>query len=147
MLMTKTISRHRGASILYTIVIMSAMMMFCSLAVDVARVQLAKTEIRRAVDSAARYGALGLDTDATTAINNAAVAASDNLVDGSPMKLVTAQDVSVGTWNTASRKFTPLTGFPMANANAIQVLGSRMRARNNAIPLSFASVMGMTTCD
>ncbi len=143
----KTFSRRRGVSMLYTVVIMVSMLMFCSLGVDVARVQLAKTELRRAVDSAARYGAMGLDTDAATAISNAALAASDNTVDGKPMQLSAAQDVILGSWNASTRTFTPLTGYATSSANAVQVLGNRTNARGTAIPLSFASVMGLKTCE
>ena len=72
----RIIYRGRGVTIFYVTAIMTAMMLFASLAADVARVQLAKTQLRSAVDGAARYGALGLDTDHGTAINNAVAAAS-----------------------------------------------------------------------
>ncbi len=143
----KTLYGRRGVSMLYTVVIMVSMLMFCSLAVDVARVQLAKTELRRAVDSAARYGAMGLDIDAATAISNASLAARDNTVDGAPMQLNTAQDVILGSWNSSTRQFTPLSGYAVSGANAIKVMGNRLNARGNAIPLSFASVLGMRTCE
>src|SRR4051812_31976367 len=98
--------RNHGVSLMYTLVIMVAMLAVCSLAVDVARVQVAKTELRRAVDSAARFGAMGLDMDGATAINNAMLSAADNTVDGKTFNLVAAQDIVIGKWNSSARTFT-----------------------------------------
>ena len=50
----------RGTVMVWAIVSMVALMAFVSLAVDMGRVQLAKTELQRAADAAARYGATGL---------------------------------------------------------------------------------------
>ena len=47
-------SRRHGVAIFYVIVVLIVMLGFCSFAVDLGRVQTAKTELRRAADAAAR---------------------------------------------------------------------------------------------
>ncbi len=49
-------SRRSGMAFIYIIVALVAMLGFCSFAVDLGRVQTAKTELRRAADAAARGG-------------------------------------------------------------------------------------------
>lgn len=138
---------RRGVSMVYTSMMLVTLFAFSSLAVDMGRVQVAKTELRRAVDAAARYGATGLDLDAATAISRATVSIADNKVDGGSHTLVTAQDVRLGKWDTATRKFTVLTGSDRDNANAIEVTGRRLKSRGNAIPLTFARLLGIDTCN
>jgi len=149
MMMNKrnSLPHRRGVSLLYTVVIMLVLLAFCSLGVDVARVQMAKTQMRTAVDAAARAGAIGLDKDTTTAISNAVDYAAMNTVDieRKPLVLVPSEDVFLGTWNASNRTFTKLTGFNVANANAVQVIGRRTAARGTAIPLSFAQLIGQPT--
>src|SRR3982751_5744795 len=75
--------RHRGFSAVYAIVCMVTVIGFVSLAVDLGRVQTAKTELRRAADAAARYAATGIRDN--TARDKAVAAAAQNSVDGSPL--------------------------------------------------------------
>jgi Flp pilus assembly protein TadG len=141
----KFVQCRRGASLMYLLVLLIALTMFASLSVDVARVQLAKTQVRTAVDSAARYAAMGLDRDASTAVANAVDAASLVNVDGKPLALVPAEDVFLGTWDDAARTFTATNDY--TTANAVQVIGRRVARRNTAVPLMFASILGMNSCD
>ncbi len=143
----KAVRNRRGVALFYVTVMMVVMIIFCSLAVDLARVQLAKSELRQAVDSAARYGAIGLDRDAATAVNNAVVSAKENLVDTTNLALDPNNDIVIGTWNASLHTFTVLTGSDRDNGNAVQIVGRRIAARNTAVPLAFAPVIGLKTCD
>src|SRR5438046_823117 len=79
-------ARRRNAMVLiYGIVIMVAMFALISLAVDMGRVQVAKTELQRAADAGARYAALGINDG--TAITKGIAAAGDNTADGSAVIL------------------------------------------------------------
>ena len=60
-------ARRRGASMLYVVTVMSVMVGFASLAIDFGRVQLAKSELRTAVDAVARYALKGAPKQATMA--------------------------------------------------------------------------------
>ena len=130
--------RRNGLVLIYAIVIMVAMFALISLAVDMGRVQVAKTELQRAADAGARYAALGINDG--TAITKGIAAAGDNTADGSAVTLQSS-DVVVGTW--ASGTFTS-GGF---SPNAVRVTARRTTSRGNAIPLMFAAVLGRTTCD
>jgi Flp pilus assembly protein TadG len=131
-------SRRQGIALVYTTVMMTVLMGFCSLAVDLARVQASKTELHRAADAAAIYAAHGLASG--NAVSNAIQAGKDNKVDGQPLTIL-GSDVTLGTWNGS--KF--IAGG--ASPNAVKVQTYRTKARNNAISLVFAQLIGQATCD
>ena len=56
----------RGISPIYAMIAMTALTGFVSLAVDLGRVQIAKTELQQAADAAALYGASGLSVSTST---------------------------------------------------------------------------------
>lgn len=111
-----------------------------SLAVDLGRVQCAQTELQNACDAAARYAATGVKDG--TALAKAQAAAQENRVDGSALNILAA-DVETGTWDDATRVFTPTA----TNPNAVRVTGRRTAARGNPVPLVFAKAIGMSTFD
>ena len=76
---------HRGSVLIWVTVAMVVMVMFVALAVDVGRAHVAKTELARAGDAAARYGAAGLAQGVTAVQNRVIAAAADNAVDGVPL--------------------------------------------------------------
>ena len=132
---------------IYLSVVMTLLIGFVSLGVDWGRVQVAKLELQRAVDAAARYAALGLDNDAATATANAMAVASSNTVDGTPLVLNAGTDIVYGTWNSTGRTFTPVAPGRENTANAIKISSERSAARGNAIFLMFASIIGRDNCD
>jgi hypothetical protein len=127
--------------LLYATVVLAVLLAMASLAVDFGRVQVVKMELQRAVDACARYGASGIDDG--TAVDKADSAGNDNMVDGTAVNLI-AGDVVVGHWYVkASPQFsTSITPF-----NAVKVVGIRTKARNTAIPLMFASLIGFRSID
>lgn len=139
--------RSRGAVIIWVTVTMLGMMGFCSLAVDLGRVQAAKTEMHAACDAAARFGASGLANvlyGTSAASSNAIAVAGQNLVDGTPLVL-TSSDVQTGIWTSATHTFTANNN--PALCNAVKVTAYRTAARGTAIPLIFAKLLGQSTCD
>src|SRR5436309_6986424 len=79
---------RRGLATIYAMVSAVALICMMSFVVDLSRVQLAKTELRSAVDAAAKAGAGKLNpgsntnTDFTNAKNTAATIFGDNKIDG-----------------------------------------------------------------
>jgi Flp pilus assembly protein TadG len=136
----RTNRSRRGAAIIYVTLTLTAMVGFCSLAVDVGRAQVAKTELRRVADSAARSAVLGIATNSSYA--DAANIASYNKVDGTPVTLKPG-DVVLGYWDTATRTFTA-GGSP---TNAAKVTVRRTKANGNPITCYFAQVLGFPTVD
>jgi hypothetical protein len=134
----------RGAVIYYMSFAMVGLCGFCSVAVDYGRVQVVKTELRRAADASARAAVSALpdySTGATLAVDYA----SKNTADGQPVALVASTDVEFGKWSNGT--FTVLTGSARSSANAVRVTARRTTARGNATPLLFGKVIGAASCD
>jgi Flp pilus assembly protein TadG len=136
--------RLRGATIIYMTVVVLIIVAFVSLAVDYGRVQLAKTELQRAADAAARYGAAGLITSNSTARTNAVTAAGENSADGTKV-VIKSSDVTLGYWNASTRTFqtSAAAGLP----RAVRVTASRSTASGDPIKLFFGSLIGRSTFD
>ncbi|HVT91034.1 MAG TPA: TadG family pilus assembly protein [Tepidisphaeraceae bacterium] len=139
--------KKKGNAIIYMLVYMMVLSAFCSLAVDLGRVQLAKTELRRAADGAARAGAAGIPTDTATATSLALQYAALNKVDGTPLSLNASQDIEYGRWDTAAKTFTVKSDPSDSSINAIHVTARRTAKRGNAIPMLFISLLGFRQCD
>ena len=132
----------------YVSVALVALLGLSSLAVDVGRVLLVKSERRQAADAAARHAAQGLaQYDAATARAYAVDSADDNKADGTPVALHPQQDVAVGTWDASRKRFTALHGPAQSAADAVQITARRTAARNGAVRLYFAPVVGFPTFD
>lgn len=112
---------------------------FCSLAVDLGRMQLAKTELSRAADAAARAGAAGLVTSKTEATKLATQYAALNKIDGQALSLDSSTDIKFVYVDPATYKVVPGSSKP---ANAVQVIAVRSAKRGNGIPMMFASMIG-----
>jgi len=119
-----------------------------SLGVDWARVQVAETELQATADAAARYAALGLANSLNSqsaAAANAVAITGQNKVDGSYQSINAAQDVELGNWSSANKTFTVTNS--VNNANAVRVTLHRSKARGNAVPLMFGSIIGNASAD
>ena len=139
--------RSRGMSLIYIILCMTAMCMFASLAVDLGRAQVAKTELRRVADAAARYGASSLSTASVSTVQaNAKDAANDNTVDGQTFS-ISNSDIEFGTWSTTNKTFTVLTGSSRSTANAVRITARMTSANGNALPMTFSRVLGRNSLD
>lgn len=124
--------------LIWFVILLAALMAFVSLGVDLGRVQLAKTELQRAADAAARYSVTGLSDN--TYQTKAQTAASANDCLGSAIALQ-GTDIERGTW--ADNVFTAGGTSP----NAIRITARRVASRETAVPLLFAQVLGITGCD
>ena len=149
MLSFRTIApaRRRGIAAAYSILMLIVLCGLVSMGVDLGRVQVAKTELRSAADAAARAGAVGLATSVTQAQTDAAAVAAANTCDGSAVVIDQNLDIEFGTWDDTARTFTLLTGGTQSSANAVRITARRIAARNTAIPLVFARLVGRATCD
>jgi hypothetical protein len=132
----QTGQRANGMTLIYLVCAMTALVGFTSLAVDWGRVQLVRTELQRAADAAARYGAAGAINGASAAQANAISAAADNLADGTPVVL-TASDVASGHWDPTAGTFTA-NGTPR---DAVQITARRTAATNNPVPLYWGRLL------
>ena len=144
---------HRGGSrdgmvLVYSMVAMVALLAVASLAVDYGHVQLAKVQVQRAADAAARAGAAQLGrggdpaTAAAAAVAAATATAAANPSDDHPLVLSPA-DVQVGNWDpTQAPAFAPAR-LPL---NACRVALARDGMANPAVRLTLAAVVGANAC-
>lgn len=139
---------RRGGVLAYCICSLFAMLTVAALALDVARVQLVRTELQRCADASARAGAAYLSAGGSyievEAARNAAVAlAANNSVDGRQLAMQSS-DVEAGNWDaTLSPRFS-LARTPL---NAVRVRAQCSKSRGNAVPLSVANLMGIDSWD
>lgn len=138
---------HRGSALIYVTVALVVMAGFVSLAVDLGRVHVVKGELQLAADAAARYALTGLSGGPTIVETRALTAAQDNKADGSAVVLQTSADVEMGTWDEDVKSFSILTGANRSKANAVRVTARRIQQRNTGVPLMFARVLGLSSCD
>jgi hypothetical protein len=139
--------RRRGVAMFYVVCTLIAMMGFCSLAVDLARVQTAKTELRRAADAAARAALAALPQGTSSAQAAAINLAANNKCDGSAVTL-SDSNVQIGVWNTSTRTFSSSgTADNITTFQAVQISAGRTKASGNGIPLLFGMVVGASSCD
>ena len=135
---------ERGMAGVYLVIALVALFALVSLAVDLGRVHVARSELQGAADAAARYAAGGLAAGESrdAVISRALSAARDNKADATTVELQQS-DVELGSWDPATRLFQP-GGTP---TEAVRVTARRTSATNNAVPLMFAKVLGIGSCN
>ena len=139
--------RIRAFTLLYVGVAIGALAGFASFAVDWGRVQLCKTELQRAADAGARAAASQLPLGITAVQTAAVTFAGDNTADSASVVIDPNNDVEFGTWNTAAKTFTVLTGAARTSANAVRVTARRVASRGTAVPLIFGQLIGVPAYD
>src|SRR3954471_15174439 len=91
----------KGIALIYTACVMVALAGVTTLAVDLGRVQLVKSELQAAADAAARQAAANLHLGYVTAQSKAIAAAGYNNADGTPV-VVQSGDAEFGLWDPAT---------------------------------------------
>jgi Ca-activated chloride channel homolog len=136
---------RRGAMVVLVAVCLPLLIIMAAFAVDVAWMQLVRTELRTATDAAARAGAkeLSLTHDADAARSRAKETALRNLVAGDPLRLAD-EDIVFGSGTQASEtsryEFSP----GGTRLNAIRVTGRRTSGSPaGPVNLLFAGVLGV----
>jgi hypothetical protein len=120
--------------------------MAAAFAVDVAYMQLTRSELRTATDSAARAGAktLSLTQNEAQARKAARTAARRNIVAGEPLKVVNRQiQIGHGAQADENSRFTFTAGGTSLNAVRVQGLRTRASAAG-PVGLLMGRVMGVT---
>src|SRR6478672_4566950 len=110
---------RRGAMLVFIAVCLPLCIIMAAFAVDVAWMQLVRTELRTSTDAAARAGAkeLSLAQDTTVAKNMAKTVAKRNLVAGDPLLLADSDIVfGVSTQANDTTRFKFAAGGKQPNA-------------------------------
>ncbi len=137
-------SSRRGAIVVLVALLIPIVVVLAAFAVDVAWMQLVRTELRTATDAAARAAAkeLSLEQDIRDARRAGKRAARQNLVAGEPL-LIRNRDVQFGS-STQSNSTQRFTFTPGADpVNGVRVTGARNAAsRGGDVSLFFGGVLG-----
>src|SRR3954468_14703045 len=92
-------AQRLGLGLIWAMVVMVALCAIASFAVDYGRVQLAKTELLRAADAAARAAVASIGKGVSAAQTAAISTAAMNKCDGQPVTLI-ASDIELGIFDT-----------------------------------------------
>jgi Flp pilus assembly protein TadG len=143
----KGLADQSGSVAVITGIVIFVLLGCAAVALDIAHLVVVKSQLQKAADAGAMAGArglwpqnLGTATNRNPSCTNAQVQAADalgkNQVDGT--NLTSGETtIQVGTWNYASRQFTPGC---TSSVNAVQVSTSR-----NDITMFFAQILNINT--
>lgn len=139
-------SPRKGFALGYLMAILVSLCAIGSMAADWGRVQLAKAELQRAADASARYAVTGLRRGGSYSLarERAKEVALANLADGQPVVLQDG-DIRFGRWEDGI--FTECAEDAYPRPNAVRVIAQRTDERQNALQLTWASLVGAFTCD
>lgn len=145
-------SSRRGVTLVYMMMTLTAMCAVTSLAVDYGVVQLSKMELRRCADAAARAGAHALGTSNASGITLALQYAAANKVNGQTVTLDATQgDVQLGQWviDPTGKTAPYFLQLPTnsTSINAVRVVAHLAASRGTGIPMLFAKLLGVNSCD
>jgi len=138
-------NRRRGAMMVLIAVCLPLCIIMAAFAVDVAWMQLVRTELRTATDSAARAGAkeLSLAQNENAARQRAKQAASRNQVAGAPLQLAN-NDIVIGSSTQASPTSKFIFVKDSAKPNAVRVFGRRTNTSlSGPVDMLFAGALGV----
>jgi Ca-activated chloride channel family protein len=139
-------SRRTGGMMVLIAICLPIFVMAAAFAVDVAYMQLTRTELRTATDAAARAGAktLSLTQNASQAQAAARQAARRNRVAGEPLQVANPQiEIGFGDQPTENSRFAFTPGG--AQLNAVRVTGLRTRSSAaGPVGLLLGRVLGVT---
>ena len=135
-----------GNALIYATVLMIPLAGILSLAVDLGRVQVTKSQLQAACDNASRQAmARHIQTQGNVdqVIASTTTAMGDNAVDGIAAS-IGATSSSTGTiqfvdWNSSTKTYTVLSGTARSGADAIRIHASR------DVPTIWARILGRNT--
>ncbi len=138
---------RRGAIVVLCAILLPVLVILSAFAIDVAWMQLVRTELRTATDAAARAAAkeLSLEQNVNDARRAAKRTASRNLVAGQPLRLRNNQVLfGESSQSDSTQRFSFSTGGN--TINGVRVTGSRAAgSRDGAVDLFFGGVLGTHT--
>jgi hypothetical protein len=145
--------RDRGTVMAFLVVGLLGLFAFVALATESSRVLSARNQLRTGTDSAALAGTGALLTNNFTVVDtNAATLAAQNYgaqhaVAASLLSYATS-DIEMGSWDLATRTFTPQPGSTDPNlVRAVRVRGRRDATLNGRLPSIFGRVVGIDGFD
>ena len=112
-------SKRRRGAVLTLVALLLVVLLGClAFSIDVGYIQVARAQLQTAADAGALAGARGLTICCpSTALTEAKRVAELNSVMHANVAVVSAQDVSLGTWDSNTSSFSALSGAAQSGAN------------------------------
>lgn len=133
-------SSESGVTAVFVGLMLTVILGFAALAVDVGQIYMVRAELQTASDAASTAAARALPDEVVADAIGVAYGDDNSFGNGA---VVTASDVVIGRWNVGSRNFTP-GGSPV---NAVSVTAHRSVAHGNPVENLFAQLIGNPTTD
>jgi Flp pilus assembly protein TadG len=127
--------RRRAVILLLTVFLIVVFLALIAFAVDMGCIVLGRTQLQVAADSSALAAAASMNLPRSEMESIAKQFAAKNMV-GARSVVIQSQDIEYGTWNTATRTFTPSSKL----GNAIKVTARADNSTSGEIPLFFARI-------
>lgn len=143
----RTTSKRPGGFVIPLMAIMfTLLIVMVAFAVDIGHINVAKAELRAAIDAANLAGASGLMVSPTEARTRAKSVASSNKIGGKALVLQDS-DIELGRWDTTTKKFVLLSGSDESKATAMRITGRLSKTRGTQLPLFFGPLIGKGSVD
>lgn len=139
----RCISSEDGAVLVFTVILLLALLAMAALAIDVGVLYMASQQAQNTADAAALAGVgkLREGMNPNAAAQEAITAASNNTVLKQAVRL-SSSDVKVGAWDAGSGRV--IDWDPTASGLAVQVTVNRTKgSTNGAVPTFFAKALGI----
>jgi hypothetical protein len=140
---------QEGSVLLFVTLGLFALLVFAAFATETARVWQAKTQLQAAADASSLAGVGNLLTNNFTTVDEAAARAAatsygpEHGALGTPVAIPDA-DVDVGSWDFATRTFTPLPGSTDPDlVRSVRVRTRRDDSANGPVPMILGRVAGV----
>ncbi len=135
-----------GASAVIVMVLLTVLVAFAGLVIDVGHLFVVRSTLQNAADSASMAAVGSLSYGPEEARNQALLLAQQHGVDGSSVNLIPA-DIELGVWDPELKEFTVLAPAEEANADSVRVTAQRSSARQDPVSLFFMPVLGHHASD
>lgn len=136
--------REDGALTSFGLFLIIAMVCVGGLAIDVSNAVMVRTHLQTAADSAAHAAIIARETASETDAKNAAVAVAQVALPAADFgDTISPNDIQFGTWDAATRTFTPQAG----SREAVLVNTQRLQSRNNGLTTYFLRFAGLWNMD
>ena len=133
-------ARRRGVALFLAIPAILMLFALGALAVDVGRIELAKSELQHATDNVARHAAMQLERGTWQSAYAALRAAGDNTVAGRSIEPRDAE-FAFGSWDAERRLFTERPWWD-ARVDSVRLAVTLDAAAGRGVPLFFAPLLG-----
>jgi len=126
---------RRGVALVYVLVMMTALIGLCSLALDYAHIQVINEQLQRAADAAAQAAVQQLPNGTTATTGAAMTVATENTADD---QFINSNQVTVQLlyW-TSSTNYVVVSSAALANAVQVSI--------SDSVPFFFANLLGFQT--